>query len=382
MSAETMYDARVMAPVAHRLERPVEQWEQNRRAKQRVAALLHELPTGFVVFHDIKLPKPSRATVDHLVIGPRNVWAVTTELFDDPVVHGRGRNADTLWSGRTPLRTVLDAADWEASALSALLGHTVEPVVCLVAPSLPEPAFDFHGIRICRPEALTRQVAVSTADFVDVASVVDAVERVFGTEPATVAALPKLESVGSPFTGTASLAPQRRRTFGARLHALRRRPAVRTGALVALLALLVAALPLIVDVWTSVADEGATRISSVIDESGGAIAIPVLVDPVVGTPPPVGYELTCVGDSSAWSARWAWPGDLPDGVTGYSVRTRSNGGPPVLHTLLPWSDASQVPPSVRIADPSSTTILTDYRTADGRVVATTASPMFAPDGSC
>ena len=141
MSAEAMEHARVMPPVAHRLERPVEQWEQNRRAKQRVSTLLHELPTGFVVFHDIELPKPSRATVDHLVIGPRNVWAVTTELFDEPVVRGRGRNADTLWSGKTPLRTVLDAADWEASALSALLGHQVEPVVCLVAPSLPEPAF-------------------------------------------------------------------------------------------------------------------------------------------------------------------------------------------------------------------------------------------------
>ena len=382
MSAEALEDARAMPPVAHRLERPVEQWEQNGRAKQRVAGLLHGLPTGFVVFHDIGLPKPSRATVDHLVIGPRNVWAVTTELFDEPVVHGRGRNADTLWSGKTPLRTVLDAADWEASALSTLLGHQVEPVVCLVAPSLPEPAFDFHGIRICRPEALTRQVATSTADFVDVASVTEAVERTFGSEPASATALPTLRTVVPPSGPGAYVVPPRRRSFGARLHAIRRRPAVRAAAAVAVVAVLVALLPAIVDVWTSVADEGADRITAAIDDRASETAVPVLVDPVVGAPTPVGYELTCGGPAAGWDATWVWPGELPEGVVGYTIRTRSNGGPPMLHTLMPWSDPADAPPAVVVADPSTTTVLTDFRSADGRIVGTTAAPMFPPDETC
>jgi len=350
---------------------PPAEWERKTRASHQVSSLLHALPPGYLVFHDIELPKPSRAVIDHLVVGPRGVWSITTDVCADPVMVGSGRNSDTLWSGRTPLRTQLEAADWESSMLGELIGQPVEPLVCLVAPSLPEPAFDFNGIRICRPEALTRQVALSTADFVDVSVIADTVRRVFATEPASEAVLPTL--------GTAVLPPKFRperdrphhRTLGARLHTIRTNRLVRVAAVLALIAAVIILLPSIESLWRSVASEGTSRINDVIEERSSSDG-----------PRPVGYTLTCSTPGVGWAVEWEWPGDLPDGVAGYGIRTRTAGEAARVHTVLPWSDPSVTPPTIRVTDPGSTTVLTDHRAPGGRTVATTSEPMDVPSGTC
>lgn len=354
-----------------RSARPTEEWERTVYARHRVAALLHALPPGYIVFHDVELPKPSRSVIDHLVVGPRGVWAITTDVYSEPISEGTGRNADTLWSGRVPLRTLLEAADWEASAVSELIGHTVEPLVCLVAPSLPEPAFDFHGIRICQPEALTKQVAMSTADFVDVTVIAESVEEVFRVEPAAEAELPTL--------GTAVLPPLMRpegprrhhRSLGARLHSLRTRTSVRAVAIVALAAAVVVFLPSISRFWSSVASEGAARINDAIDERSP-----------INNPMPVDYAVTCSSPGAGWTVSWSWPGDLPDGVAGYGIRTKTDGAPAVIHAVLPWSEPESVPPAITVTDPRTTTILTDHRGPDGRTISTTSSAMRIPPGTC
>lgn len=371
MTAGAPERSRAATASARRTARPPAEWERSLRARHQVASLLHALPPGYLVFHDIELPKPSRATVDHLVVGPRGVWSVTTDVCADPVTVGSGRNADTLWSGRAPLRALLEAADWESSALGRLIGQPVEPLVCLVAPSLPEPAFDFNGIRICRPEALTKQVALSTADFVDVAVIAEAVQRVFDVEPATEAVLPTLGSAVLPPRFRAEYDPPRHRSLGARLHRIRTTTTVRAVAVVALIAAVVVFLPSIVGVWNSVASEGAARINDVIEERS----------PGDG-PRPVGYTLTCPSAGAGWEVEWEWPGDLPADVAGYGIRTRTGGGPALVHTVLPWSDPSVSPPSTRLADPGATTILTDHRAPDGRTIATTSEDMDEPSGSC
>jgi len=361
------------AATASRLtSRPTAEWERNVRALHQVASLLHALPPGYVVFHDVELPKPSRAVIDHLVIGPRGVWSITTDVCSEPVKLGSGRNADTLWSGRTPLRTVLEAADWESATVGELIGQPVETLVCLVAPSLPEPAFDFNGIRICRPEALTRQVALSTADFVDVAVIADTVRRVFGIEPSTEAVMPTLGEAVLPPRFRSEIARPRHRSIGARLHAIRSKTPVRVAAVVALIAAVVVFLPSIVNLWKSVASEGAARINDVVEERSTGDG-----------PMPVGYTLTCPSSGGAgWTLEWSWPGGLPDGVSGYGVRTQSDGGPAIVHTVLPWSDPSLTPPSIRLVDPASTTIHTDHRGPDGRTIDTTSEDMQTPTGTC
>ena len=359
-----------------------EPWEREVAARDNVTALLHDLPPGFVVFDALELPRPTIAVVDHLVIGPRNVWAVTTHVSSEAITFGRGRNADTLWSGGTSMRTVLEAADWEAAALADHIGFAVEPVVCIVAPGLPESAFDFYGIRICEPASLVRQVATSTADFVDVQAVAEAVRRAFGVEPAAGTAPPTL-SVATRPPSTRPALPPRHRTMGARVQALKSTRAVRVGAVMALAAVIVASLPTIIGVWTSVATEGADRITAVIDDDALAdspVAEPST--PPVATPAAVGYTVTCPEPGAGWVIEWSWPGPLRPGVAGYSIRTRTTGAATMVHTANPWNDPDSPPPDARVVDSAATQIVTDHRAADGRVVASVTETLVVPSGTC
>lgn len=359
-----------------------ETWERDVVARDNVTALLQDLPPGFVVFDALELPRPTIAVVDHLVIGPRNVWAVTTHVSSESITFGRGRNADTLWSGGTSMRTVLEAADWEAAALADHIGFAVEPVVCIVAPELPESAFDFYGIRICEPTSLVRQVATSTADFVDVLAVADAVRRSFGVEPAAGTAPPTL-GISAPPSSTRPVLPPRHRTMGARVQALKSTRAVRVGAVVALTGVLVASLPTIIGVWKSVATEGADRITAVIDDD--ALADGPVPEPSTSpdpTPAAVGYTVTCPEPGVGWTIVWSWPGPLPPGVVGYSIRTRTAGGATLIHTRTPWNDQASPPPDAHVVDPATTRITTDHRAVDGSIVASVTETLVVPSGTC
>lgn len=362
----------------------IQPWERDVAARQNVSALLQDLPQGFVVFDGLELPRPTIATVDHLVIGPRNVWAVTTHVSSGPITFGRGRNADTLWSGGTSMRTVLEAADWEAAALADHIGFAVEPVVCIVAPELPESAFDFYGIRICEPASLVRQVATSTADFVDVVAVADAVRRTFGVEPAGGTAPPTLSVAAQPPSSRPAL-PPRHRTMGARVQAVKSTRAVRVGVVIALAAVIVAALPTIVAVWNSVATEGADRITAVIDDDAladGPVTEPSSSPNPVATPAAVGYTVSCPEPGAGWVVEWSWPGPLRPGVVGYSIRTRTVGAATMVHTANPWNDPASPPPPARVGDPAGTQIVTDHRAADGSVVTSVTETMAAPSSTC
>lgn len=371
--------------------RPGEQpdhWERDRVARSQVGELLENLPAGFVIFRDLELPKPSRSSVHHLVVGPRTVWAVTTHVLADAVTFGTGRNADTLWSGRTPLRTMLEAADWEATTIARLLGVEVEPVVCVIAPGVPDPTFDFHGIRITTPNSLVEHVATSTSGFVDVAKVVSVVERVFDARPVAGTAAPTLAVPVVPGVHRQGYAPRPRRSVGARVHALNKHRIVRVGGALALLAVVLVFLPAIRGLWNSVATEGAERLTDVIDEVGdtgssddaGADQVPA--DDAVRAPMTVGHQLTCATPGAGWDAAWEWPGPLPDGVAGYSIRIQIGNAPPVVHSLLPWSEPTSPPPPARISQSGPTTVFTDHRAPNGEVVATTSDVIEAPSDPC
>ena len=338
--------------------------------------MLADLPPGFVVFDGLELPRPTRAIVDHLVIGPRNVWAVTTYVAAGPVTFGRGRNADTLWSGATSLRTVLEAADWESAALADHIGFQVEPVICIVAPELPEPAFDFHGIRISAPSSIVEQVSTSTADFIDVATAVDSVCRAFGVEPASGTAPPKLGMAILPPLLRPRSSVRRRRTMGARMHALTSVRAVRVAVALTGASVLIAWSPSISAVWSSVASESADRITGVIDEAAVADSSPGATTGAAG----VGYELTCT--DIGWVVEWSWPGSPAQGAVGYSVRTRTGGSATLVHTPTTWTKPASPPPDSRLSDPSRTHVITEHRAADGSIVATRSEAMVVPTATC
>lgn len=384
MSSPTVDALRASSPpfgASHR-------WEDDRAARDEIRAVLAKLPPGFVVFHDLELPKPSRSVIDHLIVGPRNVWAVTTHLSTEPVTIGSGRNADTLWAGRIPLRTELDAADSDAVAIADLIGVAVEPVVCLIAPALPEPSFDFRGVRVCAADQLMPVVEAPTEEFVDVAALEATVEQVFGSARAAGAGVPTLAQPTTQPRDPVPL-PRRRRTIGARIHSLRSMRAVRVGLVLVLLAVALAFLPTIVGTWDSVASEGADRLTDVIDEVDNAATeiadasppTPVTAVPTAA-PAPAGYELSCPSPGDGWLATWSWPGPLPEGVAGYSVRTQVGDSAPVVHSALPWSDPTSPPPAFKISQSGSTTVFTEHRDANGSVVATAAATITPPTEVC
>ena len=351
-------------------------WRDEDAARRRVRDVLQGLPAGFVVFDGLELPRPTRAVVDHLVIGPRNVWAVTIHVAAEPVTFGRGRNADTLWSGATSLRTLLETADWESAALGDHIGFAVEPVVCIVAPELPERAFDFHGIRVSDPASLVGQVSTSTADFIDVGAAVEAVRRSCGIEPAAGTAPPELGKAILPPLLRPRASARRHRTIGARMHALTSVRAVRVGAALTIAAVLITASPTISAIWGSVASESADRITAVIDDEAVA-------DSAAGAPTDaagVGYVLTCT--DVGWVVEWSWPGSLHPGVVGYSVRTRTDGAATLVHTATIWTDPASPPPDSRLANPSRTDVITEHRAADGSIVAMSSEPMVVPAADC
>ncbi|MEJ7799901.1 MAG: nuclease-related domain-containing protein [Ilumatobacter sp.] len=368
------------------LHRTVERWESDAERRVGVMAALDRLPVGFVVFHDVALPNPSRAVVDHVVVGPRSIWAVTTVTYSEPIEVGRGRGADTLWAGRTPLRSVLEACEADAGTVGALIGRAVEPLLCVDAPSTPDPAFDFHGLSVCIPRALVEQVGVTTTDFHDVAAVSADMQRVFSTSPSGQATLPTL---GSPTTNPRHVRPVG--PWAAAIGALelvrRRLPARRVVPIVAIVALLTV-LPNVVGLGTSAAQKG---VEKGVESVTGVLTPSTLVSQAAGNdsamaslspPPDVWYVVTCPEAGAGWLVRWVWPGDLPAPATGYGIATRTADGVLTDHTDTGWSTPTAVPAPVRLFAFDNVTVITEYRDEDGATIASTDEPFRRPPSAC
>ncbi|MEO6652122.1 MAG: nuclease-related domain-containing protein [Ilumatobacteraceae bacterium] len=372
---ETVTDPARGTGLRHRVAEP---WEVDAARRGRVTDVLDRLPVGFVVFHDVELPKPSRSVVDHLVIGPRSIWAVATATYADPIEVGRGRGADTLWAGRLPLRSALEACEAEADAIAELIGRPVEPLLCVDAPSMPDAAFDFHGIAVCIPDALAVQVGVTTTDFHDVNTISDDIQRVFACTPATRDTVPTLRSA-TPLRGGSR--PLRRwpsfpmRVVQCHLPAHRVVPIV-------VIVLLLTVLPNVVGLGTSVAQKGVEGVT-------GALTPSTLVSQAAGNddaplmpPPDVWYVVTCPEPGAGWLVTWVWPGDLPASVASYGISTRSVAGVRIDRTVGGWTDPSVVPEAVQLATSENITVITEYRDASGATIQSTDEAFRRPPGDC
>lgn len=346
-------------------------WERIVGARRRVESLLSDLPPGFLAYRDVELARSSQQPVDHLVIGPRTIATVTTHVVDDSVAWGSGRTADTLFAGRHSLRPVLDGAAWAADELSERLGRVVEPILVLVAPELPAATFDVHGVRVCEPRTLLRQIASTTPDFVDVTAVGRLVEQHLGARPAVAVAFPSLGTPAPPPQLTRRGSAPVRRSAGARWHALTRRPVVRMVAAAILIAAIVATWSALRSGAASLADEGV----AIVDDALGAAPVSTPTDPAS-----VITTVSCPEAGGGWQLRLAWPGPPPSGVAGYSVATRVGRGAPVLHPPSPWTGPEVAPVTMRIDEP--VVVVTEHHAPDGTVVATATETVTPPDAAC
>lgn len=324
-------------------------------------AVLERLPTGFVVFHDVPLPKPSRAVIDHVVVAPCGLWAVRVVSPDQPVTLGEGRAADTLWTGRTPLRIPIEECESAAAALGKALGRPCRALLC-VEGELPAESFDFHGLAVCAPAALPAVVAVATTAYADVSSVASRIEVSFGTTRATTADLPRLGGatpLAASSSGRTRRAPRPRVPRRApRSHVDRTKVLVVLGA-----AGLVALNPGLVGLGGDDAREPSLAPSEV------AVAAT-----------PVEYVASCGADGTM-RLEWSWPGPLPSGVDSYGVKSRRADGVVVDHTVDGWRRHDEPPMPATITDVVA--IVTEHRSVDGAVLASIERPLVrSADADC
>lgn len=363
--------------------RPTEAWAIDVERRRHVTALLDDLPSGFVVFHDLRLPKPSTTTVDHLVIGPRSIWCVTTATYDDPITAGVGRGADTLWAGRTPLRSVLESCESYADTIASLIDRPVEPLLCAVAPEVPESSSGPHGITICTPDTLAAAVATSTTDWQDVGEVARIVTSALAAEPARDSALPTLGSTAaSTATRSASRGPS---LVGGVVRFARRHLPLRRVVPIALLVAALTVVPNLLGIGTSVAQRGVeVGVESVTDVlTPSTLVSQAAGDDTLPAPAPVRYDVTCPTPGSGWTVDWIWPGDLAAGAAAYGIRTRSDDGVVRNHSPGGWSSPNDAPPPSRIDTSNGpVTVITEYRDAAGAVISTGEQAFSPPADGC
>lgn len=386
---------------ARRAERMAAAWERGAEGERRVAETLSALPHTFAIFHDLRLPAPSKANVDHVVVGPNGIVAIDTKNYSHPVTVGKGKGSDTLWTGRYPMRKELGACAWEAAVVSDLIGYPVDPMMCLIAPSEPARAFDFAGIRVCTPSSLVDEVKARRLGPVDVALATAAIERMFGASPEVRRALPPPAAPNPPVgAATAPGAPARQPTLRA-LARLADSRLVRFAAAGAALLVFVSVLPAVVGMISQASGNAASDVAERVleraqvttttaEESTQATSPPTTATttappttvPEIGSPPAVDVVLTCPSPGAAWQMSWVWPGDPPDGAAGYMIRTRQGDGPLFTGSGAGWFSPDGTPPPIEVQSGTSFTIVTDYVDGRSQVVGRTEELFVAPLDDC
>lgn len=341
---------------ARQLEQDARKWERGAQGERQIASVLAGLPDDYVVFHDLQLPG-SKANVDHLVVAPHGVFAIDTKNFSNPVTRGRGRGADKLWTGRQPIR--FDACKWEASTTAALIGVDVTPTMCIIAPSLPEPVFDFDEVSICDPKCLLASITNPGPEAIDVGLVAEKVKTVFGAEP-------EIREAASQ--SAQPIRRARRPALGPKLRMLQQ-PWFRFLLTIAMFLAVLAFLPTIMS--------GINRVSTAISERlvSDLIPSPASSPPTttapIAAPPPVLIEASCPNPGNGWVISFGWPGDLPAAASAYSIRWHTDDGPIIRHDVGGWSDPSEPQEAILLRDGSALSVTTDIVDDEGQILAST-----------
>lgn len=124
-------------------------------ASGTTADVLGTLGAPFTVRHDIPLPG-TRATIDHVVVGPAGLFVVEVRTYRWPIRSRRGQ----LRSGDFPLQGVLEMVSWKAERLQAELGvpgspsPRPTPVLCVEGAVLPRGMTEVNGVRVVDPARL------------------------------------------------------------------------------------------------------------------------------------------------------------------------------------------------------------------------------------
>lgn len=366
---------------ARKLEEEAKNWDQGAAGERQVGAILDRLPDDYVVFHDLGIPG-SAANVDHLVVGPGGVFAIDSKNFSYPLTLGRGRGADKIWTGGRPVD--LKPCRWEASEVERLIGVPARPMLCVIAPSLPESMFDFDGVCVCQPDAVVGVLTSASPIGLDVARISERVASAFRAEPRVRKAdAPSLRAPGGSQERNMKHRPSRRSfRIGARtVVGLFQQPlfhlllfAVVMLAAMKLLPLLTTDAARIVTDWM-VRDLVPTTVPE--DDPATTFSAPLSTG-LFTPPPPVLIETSCPNPGMGWTVSFGWPGDLPAGASAYSIRWQLDGGPIIRHDFGGWTDPTSSPVDMRIPNGSEQRFFTDYLGDEGQILASTQQLFESP----
>jgi Nuclease-related domain len=163
----------------------VTRWRRGAAAERRTGRQLARLdPAYFHVLHDRALPGPSRANLDHLVVGLTGVYAIVSRRWPR---FTRLRVVDRrLYAGPRPMTRLLTAARGAARTvaehLSEDLGQRVEvrPIVAVHGTRLPRRGIIFGGVTLRRARRAGRLIQRQPAVFTtaQVAAIAAAAERI------------------------------------------------------------------------------------------------------------------------------------------------------------------------------------------------------------
>lgn len=164
---------------------PVTRWRRGAAAERRTGRLLARLdPAYFHVLHDRALPGPSRANLDHLVVGLTGVYAVVSRRWP-PFTRLRVVDRRLCAGARPmtrPLTAARDAARTVAEHLSEDLGRRVEvrPIIAVHGTRMPRRGIIFHGVTLRRARRTGRLIQRQPAVFTtaQVAAIAAAAERI------------------------------------------------------------------------------------------------------------------------------------------------------------------------------------------------------------
>ena len=157
-----------------KLARQAIAWETGAEREPLVRRKLSELPPGFTVLHDLALPGEN-VRLDHLVISAGGLYLVDAKKYSGRLMYSK----KMLWHGRFPIVDKLESLNWEAEALSDVLGHDVVPVMCFVDGVLPQPVATIGNVIACRTSVLHTVVRSTHATMSanEVARILETAER-------------------------------------------------------------------------------------------------------------------------------------------------------------------------------------------------------------
>ena len=346
--------------------------ERTAAGQERTAATLAWLPPGFSVAHDLAVPG-ARAAVDHLVIGPTGVFAISTEVHEGTVRYGTG----TLWRNRNPMRRDLQAIAHEAGRLSAVLDVAVTPVVCFAHGDLPRRELTLEGARVLSmagllPYLTERDVTLRADDVERLVQEAERLTRASRRVAAPPAPMAEMRDVESPVVTPPTPAPAAHRASSNRgSNALRTAAGLAT---VGLLAYGIGAVirdrshrrsPAVAVAGTTVTRVAGTSVGSTTD-----------------TLPPLAALASCPSPGQGWTLTPVWPG-LASGAARYELSWRPSGAPTWI-VAGPWASLDEPPPTMleRLAAGTTVEVRVIAQNAQHRTLAQSITALHTPDTAC